>query len=660
MKKIFAILICAIMVFGCTTAAFAVEVSTEERVEQFTDVSETDWFYDAVVYAVDQGLFSGTGTTTFSPMVPMTRGMFVTVLGRMNGVNAEEIEDNGQFDDVVFDSYYGPYVVWANELGVVHGTSQNSFSPNDNITREQIAVMLHRYFEATDREMPQSEEAVAEFSDIDNVSDYAKEAVDAMRKSCFVVGSNGRYLPQDPLSRSQAAMILARVDYYLKTGEYFLISARGEGTLAEEQNGKEIESLAFAKSEYVLAVGEEMTLFVNVFPETAEDKTVTLSSSDREVVDVGADMIACGLKPGSVTITATSANGKTATCTITVKAGSVSATGIKVSPEELSLAVGESTNIVATVLPENATDNIYSMIPEDAEIVEIVNGVVSAKKEGTTNIVIRTYGGVETKLSVTVKKATGESKPQQSEAGFKVNFTEFVFETSSYLDDEYTINNPAAILKITDKDYVEAGVIPALMPYTFKSSDTSVVSVSETGRVYGIPTLSNGEADRHAIITVTNIETNGYIEIPVTVTNKQWAYTIDEDYIAAFAAEALRLTNLRRAENGVGSVSYNYGAQSAMDVRTELLTQNFSHTYDPSDVPGVEKLSGAENIASYKINIFGNQTSESPEDAAATMVQLWMESAGHKTTMLGSPWSQMVISLSYGDNILYSAECFYR
>ena len=87
------------------------------------------WYAEAVKYAIDHKLFSGTSDTTFEPNATMTRGMFVTVLANMSGVNAERVEDNGVFEDVDFDAWFGPNVVWANENNIVAGTSDTTSRP---------------------------------------------------------------------------------------------------------------------------------------------------------------------------------------------------------------------------------------------------------------------------------------------------------------------------------------------------------------------------------------------------------------------------------------------------------------------------------------------------------------------------------------------------
>ena len=128
-------------------------------VSPFVDVTGEDWFCPAVEYVVEAGLFQGTAPDRFSPAGPMTRGMFVTVLGR--AVQAEgEGAGPSPFEDVAEDAYYAPYVAWAAGAGVVNGTSPTTFSPEEQVTREQMAVMLYQYGQAYDLDVSFAEGAL--------------------------------------------------------------------------------------------------------------------------------------------------------------------------------------------------------------------------------------------------------------------------------------------------------------------------------------------------------------------------------------------------------------------------------------------------------------------------------------------------------------------
>lgn len=173
----------------------------------FTDVRETDWFYDDVVFAYENGLFSGTTATTFSPYASMTRAMLVTVLYRLEGEPA--VTGRSGFSDVTIGSYYEAAVTWAADNGIVNGTSAVTFSPSENVTREQMAAILCRY--AQYKQYGTSASAsLSAFSDAAAVSTYAKAPLSWAVAEKLVNGTDGKLLPRASATRAQVAAILHR------------------------------------------------------------------------------------------------------------------------------------------------------------------------------------------------------------------------------------------------------------------------------------------------------------------------------------------------------------------------------------------------------------------------------------------------------------------
>jgi len=175
----------------------------------FTDVNEEDWFFDDVKYVVANGLFKGTSATTFSPTTEITRGMIVTILGRLSEIDAEEFE-GASFTDVDTEMYYAPYIKWAAEEGLIKGIGENKFAPDADISRQDLAVILFRYASYIEIELP-STEAVSDFDDVDSIWDYAVEAIKAMQEAELVNGKPGNIF--DPLNtskRSEAAALFHR------------------------------------------------------------------------------------------------------------------------------------------------------------------------------------------------------------------------------------------------------------------------------------------------------------------------------------------------------------------------------------------------------------------------------------------------------------------
>ncbi|MBQ4092036.1 MAG: S-layer homology domain-containing protein [Firmicutes bacterium] len=179
--------------------------------EVFSDVNSGDWFYPEVTEAYNKGLVAGTSPTTFSPNQSMTRGQFVTILGRMEGIDPNDyilgFEHN--FTDLK-ESYYIPYVTWAYENGIVAGETETRFAPDKAITREQIAAILDRYVKLLCYQLPQAP-ALDKFNDAGNISGYAKSSMEAMRLYGIIKGDeNGNGLPQVTASRAEGTCMLLR------------------------------------------------------------------------------------------------------------------------------------------------------------------------------------------------------------------------------------------------------------------------------------------------------------------------------------------------------------------------------------------------------------------------------------------------------------------
>ena len=173
-------------------------VQTEEP---FADVQMDDWFYNAVVYVVKNGLMNGVTNTQFSPDTATTRGMIVTILYRMAG---KPTADGTSFADVEQDAYYADAVAWAAESGIVMGYGDGTFGPNDSITREQMAAMLYRYAGS-----PAVTQTALQFADSGEVSSYATNAISWAVQQGILSGKTGNILdPQGDATRAQVAQML--------------------------------------------------------------------------------------------------------------------------------------------------------------------------------------------------------------------------------------------------------------------------------------------------------------------------------------------------------------------------------------------------------------------------------------------------------------------
>ena len=174
----------------------------------FSDVTESDWFYDAVTYAYENGLMDGVGTGLFAPNSETTRAQLVTILYRLAGQPAPS-GDSG-FSDVETGIWYTDAVAWAAQNGIVNGVSDTQFAPGDDITREQLAVILYRY--ATYQGYDVSQRAdLSGFVDAGTISTYAQEALSWANAQGLVLGFEDDSLrPQGTATRAQIAAVLMR------------------------------------------------------------------------------------------------------------------------------------------------------------------------------------------------------------------------------------------------------------------------------------------------------------------------------------------------------------------------------------------------------------------------------------------------------------------
>ncbi len=177
-------------------------------VPAFTDITG-HWAADNILFAASRGLLSGTSDTTFSPDTGMTRGMFVTALGRLAGINPDSYQ-TGKFTDVKADAYYAPYVNWAAQTGIVEGVTATTFVPDTNINREQMAVIMKNYAAKLGYDLPQTLKAVT-FADNTQISSWAKDAVKSMQQAGILAGKvNNRFDPKGTATRAEVATVLRR------------------------------------------------------------------------------------------------------------------------------------------------------------------------------------------------------------------------------------------------------------------------------------------------------------------------------------------------------------------------------------------------------------------------------------------------------------------
>ena len=192
--------------------AIVIDDRSHEPVDlPFADVPESYWAYDAIQYVYGEGLMAGTSGSTFSPEGTTTRGQIVTILWRLSG--SPVVNYLMDFDDVDPAAYYGEAIRWAASEGIAGGYGNGSFGPDDPITREQLAVMLHRYAQHQGYDVSIGEDTnILSYADAFDVSEYA---VSALQWACGAgiisgTGDGSTLTPQGEATRAQAATVLMR------------------------------------------------------------------------------------------------------------------------------------------------------------------------------------------------------------------------------------------------------------------------------------------------------------------------------------------------------------------------------------------------------------------------------------------------------------------
>ena len=182
----------------------AKDVVTEiEKSIEFKDVKKGDWYFDAVQWAVKNNITEGSGKDTFSPDVICTRTQMVTFLWRVAGSPEPKIT-KCDFRDVDNSAYYYKAVLWAVEKGVTVGTSDTTFSPNENVTRGQTVAFLYREAGSP------FETGEDVFNDV-NSNGYYFKAVSWATKNGITVGTgNGKFEPDMDCNRAQIVAMLYR------------------------------------------------------------------------------------------------------------------------------------------------------------------------------------------------------------------------------------------------------------------------------------------------------------------------------------------------------------------------------------------------------------------------------------------------------------------
>jgi S-layer homology domain len=176
---------------------------------KFSDVSKTDWYAEFITYLSSRNLINGKSTNTFSPNDLVSRAEVVNILAKMSGETLTVPQAN-IFRDVKATDWYAAPVYWAVKKGIVSGMNDQTFAPNQPISRQDLAVLLTNFLQKVEGKSLAEVTTQKAFMDAAKISPYAKDAVSMMQKAGIISGkSNNTFDPAGKATRAEVAKVLS-------------------------------------------------------------------------------------------------------------------------------------------------------------------------------------------------------------------------------------------------------------------------------------------------------------------------------------------------------------------------------------------------------------------------------------------------------------------
>lgn len=189
-------------------APAGVTVAFRENPKNFSD-NTIAWAKPSIDFVTERELFLGTSKNTFSPNESMTRAMFVTVIGRLYERSYGSGSGAGTFTDVDAKAYYARYVAWANEKGIIKGIGKNKFAPNEQVTREQMAVIMLNFTSFLKKEVHGGGSLT--YPDSASISPWAIDGAKYCQETKVITGrEGGGFIPQGNATRAEVAAVIER------------------------------------------------------------------------------------------------------------------------------------------------------------------------------------------------------------------------------------------------------------------------------------------------------------------------------------------------------------------------------------------------------------------------------------------------------------------
>ncbi len=296
MKKFGLSLLCAVLLISiCCTMVFTADLT-------FKDVSKGSWYYDAVSYCYEKGYMDGMNENEFGTKSNLTRAQLATILSSVEGIDESAYTTQTFTDEKVGKWYFAP-VEWAFANGIVTGYGNGLFGPSDNITREQLAVMLYAFADSKGFDVTDREDLSVFTGDVDKVHGWAYDAVSWAVASGIISGNSDTTLnPRGSATRAEAATMIYKfcINFFgsgKQAAEFTVSRAFGDnmtvqrdekltvwGFADKSENGNYVEvSFKGETATGIVTNGEWKAVFENTFPASAEGAELKVSGSNKSV-----------------------------------------------------------------------------------------------------------------------------------------------------------------------------------------------------------------------------------------------------------------------------------------------------------------------------------------------------------------------------------------
>lgn len=208
-----------------TSNSYALIIMRKGNPANYKDI-ENHWAYDSMKYVITEGYFQGVTASEFMPNDEMTRAMLVTALWRLTGDELTHTSISGgesktvpnyvnMFWDMKDNDWFTNYVSWANKNKIISGYSKREFRPNENVTREQLSVILYNYMKEYRIVRGFNQFIVNDavtFTDNEIISDWAREQVSIMQQIGLMTGRpDGSFDPKGTVTRAEVAVVIERL-----------------------------------------------------------------------------------------------------------------------------------------------------------------------------------------------------------------------------------------------------------------------------------------------------------------------------------------------------------------------------------------------------------------------------------------------------------------